>query len=305
MAVTFNHVDLHGLCTDAGAAARGAGMGPEALRIAGLVDTIAALGLKIADKGDVRPAIGGRSAEKRRAEILHIAGEASRRGYETLAEGGFPVFLGGDHSVSMGSVSGVARWCAEQKRELFVLWVDAHGDFNTPDISPSGNLHGMALAVLCGEDQFDDAFGGAWRHEIDPANVTLFGSRSIDAGERKLLLERGVRIIDMRTIDEFGVTVPLHKVIERVAHAGGHLHVSFDVDALDPSIAPAVGTTVAGGLTYREAHLVMETLHDAGIVGSLDIVELNPFLDHAGQSAKLLADLAASLFGRQVIERRR
>jgi arginase len=205
----------------------------------------------------------------------------------------------------MGSVSGVARWCAEQKRELFVLWVDAHGDFNTPDISPSGNLHGMALAVLCGEDQFDDAFGGAWRHEIDPANVTLFGSRSIDAGERKLLLERGVRIIDMRTIDEFGVTVPLHKVIERVAHAGGHLHVSFDVDALDPSIAPAVGTTVAGGLTYREAHLVMETLHDAGIVGSLDIVELNPFLDHAGQSAKLLADLAASLFGRQVIERRR
>jgi arginase len=219
--------------------------------------------------------------------------------------GGFPLFLGGDHSISIGSVSGVARWCAEQDRELFVLWFDAHGDFNTPAISPSGNLHGMALALLCGEDEFDDAFGGAWRTEVDPANVTLFGTRSIDPGERALLVERGVEVIDMRMIDELGATLPIRRLIERVTETEGHLHLSLDVDALDPAIAPAVGTRVPGGLSYREAHLVMELLHDAGIVGSLDIVELNPFLDNGGQSAVLLVDLAASLFGRHIFHRNR
>ena len=279
-------------------------MGPEALRIAGLVEALSGLGYTVMDKGDVRPALSDGTADKRRAEILQLANDASARGYATLKTGGLPIFLGGDHSVSMGSVSGVARWCAEQHKELFVLWFDAHGDFNTPGISPSGNLHGMALALLCGENEFDDAFGGAWRGEVDPQNVTLFGTRSIDAGERKLLDERGIEVIDMRTIDEQGATIPIRRLIERVTEADGHLHLSLDVDAMDPSIAPAVGTTVPGGLTYREAHLVMETLHDAGIVGSLDIVELNPFMDHAGKSALLLVDLAASLFGRQVIKRR-
>lgn len=279
-------------------------MGPEALRIAGLVEAISGLGYTVIDRGDLRPPPAERTAERRRAEILAVAADASTRGYETLKSGGFPVFLGGDHSVSMGSVSGVARWCADQQRDLFVLWFDAHGDFNTPEISPTGNLHGMALALLCGEDEFDDAFGGPWRGEVDPQNVTLFGTRSIDAGERTLLEERGIEVIDMRMIDEHGATLPIRRLIDRVAEAEGHLHLSLDIDAMDPSIAPAVGTTVPGGLTYREAHLVMETLHDAGIVGSLDIVELNPYLDHAGQSARLLVDLTASLFGRQVIARR-
>jgi len=198
----------------------------------------------------------------------------------------------------------VARHCAAAGRELFVLWFDAHGDFNTPGISASGNLHGMALAMLCGEDEFDDAFGGAWRMAVDAANVTLFGTRSIDAAERLLLDERGVEVIDMRTIDELGATVPIRRMLERIADSGGQLHVSLDIDAMDPTFAPGVGTTVAGGLTYREAHLVMETLHDSGLVGSADIVELNPFLDHAGRSATLLVDLAASLFGRQIMSRR-
>lgn len=301
---TNHRIDLIGLATDAGASARGATMGPEALRIAGLVETLEGLGHTVSDKGDFWPEESGPRPERRRAEILGVAENASRRGYETLKTGGFPVFLGGDHSISMGSVSGVARWCAEQHKDLFVLWFDAHGDFNTPAISPSGNLHGMALALLCGEDEFDDAFGGAWRAEVDPAKVTLFGTRSIDAGERALLIERGIEVIDMRTIDEQGATLPIKRLIERVQDVDGHLHLSLDVDAMDPSIAPAVGTSVPGGLTYREAHLVMEMLHDAGVVGSLDIVELNPFLDHAGKSALLLVDLAASLFGRQIIARR-
>jgi arginase len=304
MTTEMQRIDLHGLATDAGASARGSSMGPEALRIAGLVETLEGLGHKVADKGDFRPEESGPKPERRRAEILAVAGEASARGYATMESGGFPLFLGGDHSISMGSVSGVARWCAEQKLPLFVLWFDAHGDFNTPAISPSGNLHGMALALLCGEDEFDDAFGGAWRGEVDPAQVTLFGTRSIDPGERALLEERGVEVIDMRMIDEQGVTVPMRRLIERVEAAGGHLHLSLDVDAMDPSLGPGVGTTVPGGLTYREAHLVMELLHDAGIVGSLDIVELNPFLDHAGRSAHLLVDLAASLFGRKIMSRR-
>ena len=304
MSTEISRIDLHGLATDAGAAARGSSMGPEALRIAGLTEALEALGHKVADKGDFRPDESGPKPERRRAEILAVAAEASRRGYDTLSSGGFPLFLGGDHSISMGSVSGVAKWCAEHDTPLFVLWFDAHGDFNTPAISPSGNLHGMALALLCGEDEFDDAFGGSWRGEVDPANVTLFGTRSIDPGERGLLEERGVEVIDMRMIDEQGATVPMRRLIERVHDAGGHLHLSLDIDAMDPSLGPGVGTTVAGGLTYREAHLVMEMLHDAGIVGSLDIVELNPFLDHAGRSAYLLVDLAASLFGRKIMSRR-
>jgi len=301
---TARRIELLGLATDAGASARGATMGPEALRIAGLVETLQSLGHTLVDRGDVRPADSGPLPERRRAEILTIAQAASDAGLDILRSGGLPVFLGGDHSISMGSVSGVARWCAEHGQDLFVLWFDAHGDFNTPQISPSGNLHGMALALLCGEDEFDDAFGGAWRGEVDPAHVTLFGARSIDSGERALLEARGIDVIDMRMIDEQGATAPIQRLIDRVAAAGGHLHLSLDVDALDPSIAPAVGTVVPGGLTYREAHLVMEMLHDSGLVGSLDIVELNPFLDHAGKSALLLVDLAASLFGRKIMSRR-
>jgi arginase len=301
---TAKRIELIGLATDAGASARGATMGPEALRIAELAETLQGLGHTVLDRGDFRPEESGPKPERRRAEILAVASHASTQGFDVLESGGMPVFLGGDHSISMGSVSGVARWCAEREQELFVLWFDAHGDFNTPEISPSGNLHGMALALLCGEDEFDDAFGGAWRGEVDPAHVTLFGTRSIDAGERALLEERGIEVIDMRMIDEEGATAPIRRLIDRVAAVGGHLHLSLDVDAMDPSIAPAVGTTVPGGLTYREAHLVMEMLHDAEIVGSLDIVELNPFMDHAGKSALLLVDLAASLFGRKIMSRR-
>jgi arginase len=296
-------IELIGLATDAGAATRGAVMGPEALRIAGLAEALGMLGYSVKDLGDVRPPRQPRDPARRQAEILSVAAEASERAFASLERGALPIFLGGDHSISMGTVSGVARHCREAGRELFVLWVDAHGDFNTPGTSPSGNLHGMALAMLCGEPEFADAFGGGWRVPVDPAHVTLFGTRSIDADERTLLESRGVDVNDMRLIDENGATALIRRLIERVEAADGHLHLSMDIDAMDPSVAPGVGTTVPGGLSYREAHLCMEMLYDSGVVGSVDFVELNPFLDHGGQSAALLVDLAASLFGRQIFRR--
>ena len=299
-------VDLHGVATDAGASTRGCAIGPEALRIAGLPEALAELGHVVTDHGDFRssPVPGGDQrglAGRRQAEVLALAAKTSAAAADSLAARHIPVFVGGDHSLSMGTVSGVARHCKSAGKDLHVLWIDAHADFNTPGISPTGNLHGMPLALICGEPEFGDAFGGAWRGRVDPRNVTIFAARSIDRDERSLLADRGITVIDTRMIDEIGATALMRQVIAGVGDA--HLHVSLDVDAVDPSIAPGAGTPVPGGLTYREAHLVMEMLHDSGRVGSLDIVELNPFLDQAGQSAKLLVGLTASLFGRQIMAR--
>ncbi|WP_246685712.1 arginase, partial [Methylobacterium sp. WL103] len=223
----------------------------------------------------------------------------ARRVEAALYAGDLPVVLGGDHSLSLGTVEGAMRHCARTGRPLFVLWLDAHADFNTPETSPSGNLHGMPLAALCGEPGLSDLFADPGRPALDPTRVHLFGLRSIDAGERALVAARNVEVTDMRHIDEFGVVAPLRRSLERVAAASGHLHVSFDIDFLDPGLAPAVGTTVPGGATFREAHLIMEMLHDSGLVGSLDVVELNPFLDERGRSARVLVELVASLFGLQ------
>jgi arginase len=237
------------------------------------------------------------------AEIAAWARALSDAAYETMRDGAMPVFLGGDHSLSMGSVNGVARHAAETGRELFVLWLDAHADFNTPSTTPSGNMHGMSAALLAGEPGLEAVFGDEPRASIPPANLQLFGIRSIDGQERALLRERGVDVYDMRLVDEFGVAVLLRRVLEKAEERDALLHVSFDVDFLDPGIAPAVGTTVPGGATFREAHLVMEMLHDSRRVTSVDVVELNPFLDVRGSSALLMVDLIDSLFGRRIIER--
>lgn len=298
-----NRVSLIGIPTDAGASKRGAVMGPAALRVAELEEKLIDLGFIVEDKGDVVAANGARRGAKAANEIMALARRSSAAGEQSLRQGARPIFLGGDHSISMGSVAGVARYCRDQARELFVLWIDAHGDFNTPRTSETGNIHGMSLALLCGEPEFADQCDPHWYTPVDPHNVTVLGARSLDREERELIVSRGVEVIDMRTIDEFGVAPLLRRLIERVASVNGHLHVSLDVDAMDPSIAPGVGTCVPGGLTFREAHLIMEMLHDSGLVGSLDIVELNPFLDQAGKSAELLVDLTASLFGRRIIER--
>ena len=186
----------------------------------------------------------------------------SERSYSLASSGAVPIFMGGDHSLSMGSVNGVARYWQEQGRPLFVLWLDAHADYNTPQTTETGNMHGMSAAFLCGEPGLDGLLGNEPRASIGPDQLDLFGIRSIDPQEKKLVFERRVAIADMRAIDEFGVGVLIRKVIERVRARNGVLHLSFDVDFLDPAVAPGVGTTVPGGATYREAHLIMELLHD-------------------------------------------
>lgn len=304
-----NRIDILGIATASGASVRGCGMGPEALRVAGLIEALIDLDHATADHGDlrrIRPEIStnpasARLPEERKADVLELAARASDTGLAILEAGNFPVFIGGDHSIAIGTVSAVARHCAPIGRPVHVLWIDTHADYNTPQTSPTGNLHGMPLALLCGEPEFDESFRGGWLGQIDPKNVTIFGARSVDREERRLVQARGVDVIDMRKLDQLGVVASIQKVIDKARTAGAHLHVSLDVDSIDPDIAPGGGTLVPGGLTYREAHLVMEMLHDSGVVGSLDVVELNPFLDHGGKSATLLVDLVASLFGRSVM----
>lgn len=300
-------VTIIGAPLDAGAGVRGATMGPTALRVAGVVETLQSLGLDVADQGDlpVPPVLlGGEMGRSRNLPLVAAwARTLSERAFALMQSGTLPIFLGGDHSLSMGTVNGVARHAAAVGKPLAVLWLDAHADFNTPVTTPSGNMHGMSAALLTGEPGFDAVFGPEPRHSIPTGNLHLFGIRSIDRDERALLRERGVDVVDMRLIDEFGVSVPLRRVLDGVHAMGALLHVSLDVDFLDPGIAPGVGTTVPGGATFREAHLVMELLHESGLMTSLDVVELNPFLDERGRSALLLVDLLASLFGRRIMDR--
>lgn len=272
-------------------------MGPMALRIAGLGQRLARLGFEVVDNGDLSVPTDGTTAER----LLILAQAASAAVAASLNAGAIPVALGGDHSISMGTVAGSARAAQLRNQPFYVIWIDAHGDFNTPETSPTGNLHGMSLALLAGEPVL--ATTPDWFCAVDPGHIAILGARALDPGELDLLGQRGVEVIDMRRIDELGVVAPLRRFLRRVVAAKGHLHVSFDIDSLDPLVAPGVGTTVPGGLTFREAHLVMEMLADSGAVGSVDLVELNPFLDHAGKSADAMVDLTSSLFGQKIIAR--
>jgi arginase len=294
---------------DMGASQRGTLMGPAALRTAGLLTVLESLGFAVTDHGDLSIADIADLADAPPAKANHYreiqrwTRALSRRGHELARSGAIPIFLGGDHSLSMGSVNAMARHWQESGRELFVLWLDAHADYNTPATTLTANMHGMAASFLCGEGGLDHLLGDEPRASIDPGRLELFGTRSIDRLEKDLLRARGVSVADMRQIDEFGVGLPIRRVIDKVRARNGVLHVSFDVDFLDPDVAPGVGTTVPGGATYREAHLVMEMLHDSGVVGSVDIVELNPFLDERGRTARIAVELIGSLFGQQITDR--
>ena len=295
-----------GIPVQEGAGHRGCEMGPSALRTAGLAEALAALGHRVRDLGSVAPAPmrdvrHANGALKALPEIVAWTSAIAEAAYRA-GEAGLPIFLGGDHSLSAGTLSGLARRAAEQDRPLFVLWLDAHPDFHTLDSTASGNLHGVPLAYASGQSGFENVFP-ALPARVDPSRICTLGLRSVDPAERKALDEAGVTVHDMRAIDEFGMTRLLRAFLERVATENGLLHVSLDVDFLDPSIAPAVGTTVPGGATFREAHLAMEMLHDSGLVTSLDLVELNPFLDERGRTAYLLVDLTASLMGRRIMDR--
>jgi arginase len=302
-------IALLGIPIEIGASQAGTLMGPAALRTAGIARVLEQLGHVIEDHGDMaKPAITAATAPPANAkyydEVSAWVRDLSERAFIIAHSGAIPVFMGGDHSLSMGSVNGVARyWQGEKDRPLFVLWLDAHADYNTPQTTLTGNMHGMSAAFLCGESGLDDLLGNHHRVSITPDQLDLFGIRSIDPLEKQLVRDRKVAIADMRAIDEFGVGVLIRKVIERVKARNGVLHVSFDVDFLDPQIAPGVGTTVPGGATYREAHLIMELLHDSGVVRSVDIVELNPFLDERGRTARVAVELIGSLFGLQITDR--
>ncbi len=296
---------LIGAPVDSGQRRPGCLMGPAAYRVAGIAQMLASLGHGVADSGDVLP---GQPREVTHPNpALHCYPETiawtealSAAMQNALGEG-FPIVMGGDHSLALGSVAGAAAHARAVGRPLFLLWLDAHSDFHTPDSTTTGNLHGTPVAYIAGRAGFDDF--PAFPQPVPAQNICLFGIRSVDPAEHAALLEHEVEINDMRVLDEQGIVAPLRAFLERVRAADGMLHVSLDVDFLDPSIAPAVGTTVPGGTTFREAHLVMELLHESGLVTSLDMVELNPFLDERGRTAKIMVDLVASLMGRKVFDR--
>jgi|SRR6056297_193334 len=297
---------LIGAAVDCGKARRGCVMGPDAYRVAGLNEALSDLGHGVEDLGDLRPD----PAEAPDSLPAHIHRPADCIGWTTalmraaetaLDQGGVPIFLGGDHSLSLGSVAGAARHAARKGQEQFVLWLDAHSDFHTPQSTASGNLHGTPLGYVTGRDGFDGF--PAITAPVPQQNICILGLRSVDAPERAVLQDSAIRTHDMREIDERGIARPLAEFLEDVARADGALHVSLDVDFLDPAVAPAVGTTVPGGATIREAHLVMEMVCDSGRMTSLDLVELNPFLDDRGRTAQVMVDLAASALGRRVFDR--
>jgi arginase len=297
---------LIGAPTDIGASDRGSSMGPEALRVAGLHAALARCGLDVVDCGNVsgpaNPGLIKVDGYRNLAQATAWNLEVHDAVYGELRARRLPILLGGDHSLSIGSIAAVARHCRDTQRPLRVVWLDAHADFNTRDLSPSGSLHGMPLACLCGFGPRALLAIGGESPALAPRWVRQVGIRSIDAGERRFVHEQGLPVFDMRFIDESGMRKTMELAL-RGMPADAHLHVSFDVDCLDPEIAPGVGTTVAGGLSYREAQLCMEMLADTGRVGSVDIMELNPALDVRNKTAVLAVDLVESLFGKSTLVR--
>ena len=300
------HISLIGAPTDVGAGARGASMGPEALRVAGLGETLRANGLEVVDRGNLvgpsnpwqAAADGYRHLTEVVAwnELVHAAVHAE------LQQGRMPVLLGGDHCLGIGSISAVARRCRETGKKLRVLWLDAHADFNTSLLTPSGNVHGMPVACLCGYGPQELIEIGGTVPAINPKWVRQIGIRSVDAGEKRFVHEVGLEVFDMRYIDEMGMRHTMELALATLDDKT-HLHVSFDVDFLDAAIAPGVGTQVRGGPTYREAQLCMEMIADTGLMASLDVMELNPALDVRNQTAELAVDLIESLFGKSTLMR--
>lgn len=301
-------VALIGAPTDVGASARGASMGPEAMRVAGLTAALQARGLKVLDRGNLRgpanPALPPVDGYRHLAEVVAWNTLVHEAVYAELAADRLPILLGGDHSLGIGSISAVARRCRETGRKLRVLWLDAHADFNTSGLSPSGNVHGMPVACLCGFGPPELTTLGGAAPAIRPEWIRQIGIRSVDAGEKRFVHEHGLEVFDMRFIDEMGVRATMELALDGLDE-DTHLHVSFDVDFLDPEIAPGVGTTVPGGPSYREAQLVMEMIADRGLMGSLDIMELNPALDVRNATATLAVDLVESLFGKSTLMRDR
>ena len=281
-------------------------MGPEALRVAQLQTVLESQGLSVSDRGNLvgpsNPNTPSRDGYRHLPEVVEWNQRVHTAVYDELQAGHMPILLGGDHSLGIGSISAVARHCREQKRPLRILWLDAHADFNTSVLTPSGNVHGMPVACLCGYGPRSLIEIGGTVPAIDPQSIRQIGIRSVDQGEKRFVHEVGLEVFDMRYIDEMGMRHTLEQALAGMTPET-HLHVSFDVDFLDPDIAPGVGTTVAGGPSYREAQLCMEMIADTGLLASLDIMELNPALDVRNRTAQVAVDLVASLFGKSTLMR--
>ncbi len=301
-------IALIGAPTDIGAGARGASMGPEALRVAGILATLEGHGLSVIDRGNLagpaNPWLPPVDGYRHLAEVVEWNRAVHEAVYQELKLGLLPILLGGDHCLGIGSISAVARHCRESGKRLRVLWLDAHADFNTSTLTPSGNVHGMPVACLCGFGPQALIEIGGTVPAINPKVLRQIGIRSVDAGEKRLVQEQDLEVFDMRFIDEMGMRTAMELALATV-DANTHLHVSFDVDFLDPDIAPGVGTTVPGGPTYREAQLCMEMIADTGRLASLDVMELNPALDVRNQTAELAVNLIESLFGKSTLMRAR
>lgn len=300
------HCKIIGAPVEEGTDRSGCALGPRALRTAGLVDALRDLGHTVEDLGDIAagapPALAHANGAIRNLSAISAWTAAVSEAAFAISGDGFPIFLGGDHSISAGTLAGLSRRATAQGRPLFVLWIDAHPDFHTLDTTASGNLHGVPLAYACGLPGFA-GYLPPLAAPIDPRRICTLGIRSVDRAEQAALAQAGVMACDMSAIDRHGIAVLVERFLERVRAENGLLHVSLDVDFLDPAIAPAVGTPVPGGATFREAHLAMELLHESALVTSLDLVELNPELDDQGRTAALMVDLAASLLGRRILGR--
>jgi arginase len=299
-------VTLIGAPTDIGAGSRGASMGPEALRVANIGPILVSHGLEVEDRGNLSgpanpwqtPVEGYRHL----AEVVEWNRIVHEAVHAELAIGRLPILLGGDHCLGLGSISAVARHCREAGKKLRVLWLDAHADFNTSQLTPSGNIHGMPVACLCGYGPKELVEIGGHVPAVNPKWIRQIGIRSVDAGEKRFVHQVGLEVFDMRYIDEMGMRHTMELALATM-DANTHLHVSFDVDFLDPDVAPGVGTTVKGGPTYREAQLCMEMIADSGAMASLDVMELNPALDVRNATAHVAVDLIESLFGKSTLMR--
>lgn len=300
------NIHLFGVPMDLGSGRRGVDMGPSAIRIAGISERLKELGNRIIDDGDLdirnmeELRVGDAKARYLK-EITRASRLVAAKVEKVMGKGHFPLILGGDHSIAIGTISGIAAYCKRKRKKLGLLWIDAHGDINTPSTSPSGNVHGMPLAAVMGLGPRELASIAGPPRKLDPANVALVGIRSLDEGERKHLKQTGVHVFTMSDIDKQGIHRVMKKALARVTDGAEYVHVSLDLDAVDPTIAPGVGTPVKGGLDYREAHLIMEFLSDSRAMTSMEIVEVNPILDENNRSAEFAVELVQSAFGKRIL----
>ena len=300
-------VHIIGVPLDLGGNRRGVDMGPSALRIAGLGERIASLGRTVVDKGDLpAPIAETQEARDERKKYVREIARVCQKLYQTVlesfAEGALPLVLGGDHSLGAGSIGAAAEW-ARKTRDLptGLLWIDAHGDMNTPATSLSGNVHGMPLAALLGNEPAELARIGGFSPKVRPANTVIIGVRNLDEREKDAVRDSKVHVFTMKDIDRHGIASAAEQAVKLAGQGAAGIHVSFDMDVCDPSIAPGVGTPVKGGLDYREAHMLMEIVADSGLLTSLDLVEVNPTLDVRNATAQLGTELALSALGMKIL----